>query len=113
MDYKEAVHVLFTKLPMFQRSGPAAYKADLDGTHAVCELLNNPENGLKFIHVAGTNGKGTVCHMLSAVLQESGYKVGLFTSPHLLDFRERIRVNGEMVGEGVVVDFGVHHRFSN
>ena len=105
MDYKEAVHVLFTKLPMFQRSGPAAYKADLDGTHAVCELLNNPENGLKFIHVAGTNGKGTVCHMLSAVLQESGYKVGLFTSPHLLDFRERIRVNGEMVGEGVVVDF--------
>jgi len=105
MRYQEAVNVLFTKLPMFQRSGPAAYKDDLDGTRAVCELLGNPENGLKFIHVAGTNGKGTVCHMISAALQESGYKVGLFTSPHLFGFRERIRVNGEMIGEGVVVDF--------
>jgi len=105
MDYKEAVNVLFTQLPMFQRTGPASYKADLDGTHDVCELLGNPENGLKFIHVAGTNGKGTVSHMISAALQESGYKVGLFTSPHLLDFRERIRVNGEMVGEAVVIDF--------
>jgi dihydrofolate synthase/folylpolyglutamate synthase len=105
MDYKEAIEVLFTKLPMFQRSGPAAYKANLDGTKAVCDLLENPETGLKYVHVAGTNGKGTVAHMLSAVLQNSGYKVGLFTSPHLVDFRERIRINGEMIPEEEVVEF--------
>ena len=94
MTYLEAVDVLFTKLPMFQRSGPAAYKANLDGTIAVCKLLDNPENDLQFIHVAGTNGKGTVSHMVAAVLQVAGYKTGLFTSPHLVDFRERIRLNG-------------------
>ena len=105
MDYKEAIDVLFTKLPMFQRSGPAAYKANLDGTRAVCSMLGNPENDLKFIHIAGTNGKGTVAHMVSAVLQKSGYRVGLFTSPHLVDFRERIRINGEMIPEQEVVDF--------
>ena len=74
MTYLEAVDVLFTKLPMFQRSGPAAYKANLDGTRAVCKLLANPENDLKFIHIAGTNGKGTVSHMVAAVLQKAGYK---------------------------------------
>ena len=105
MNYKEAIDVLFKKLPMFQRSGPAAYKANLDGTRAVCSLLGNPENDLKFVHIAGTNGKGTVAHMVSAVLQKSGYKVGLFTSPHLVDFRERIRINGEMIPEQEVVDF--------
>ena len=105
MDYKEAINVLFTKLPMFQRSGPAAYKANLDGTKAVCKMLDNPETGLKYVHVAGTNGKGTVAYMLSAVLQSSGYKVGLFTSPHLVDFRERIRINGEMIPQEEVIEF--------
>ena len=105
MNYQEAIDVLFTKLPMFQRSGPAAYKANLDGTKAVCSMLGNPENDLKFIHIAGTNGKGTVAHMLSAILQSAGYKVGLFTSPHLVDFRERIRINGEMIPESDVIDF--------
>ena len=90
---------------MFQRSGPAAYKANLDGTRAVCKLLENPENDLKFIHIAGTNGKGTVSHMVAAVLQKAGYKTGLFTSPHLVDFRERIRLNGEKIPESQVVDF--------
>ena len=105
MTYLEAVDVLFTKLPMFQRFGPAAYKANLDGTIAVCKLLDNTENDLQFIHVAGTNGKGTVSHMVAAVLQEAGYKTGLFTSPHLVDFRERIRLNGEKIPESKVVDF--------
>ena len=90
---------------MFQRSGPAAYKPNLDGTKAVCTLLGNPENSLKFIHVAGTNGKGTVSHMVAGVLQEAGYKTGLFTSPHLVDFRERIRINGEKIPESKVVNF--------
>ena len=105
MNYQEAIEVLFTKLPMFQRSGPAAYKVNLDGTRAVCDLLGNPENNLKFIHIAGTNGKGTVAHMLSAILQTAGFKVGLFTSPHLIDFRERIRINGEFMSESAVVNF--------
>jgi len=105
MTYLEAEDVLFTKLPMFQRLGPAAYKVNLDGTRAVCKLLDNPENDLKFIHIAGTNGKGTVSHMVAAVLQMAGYKTGLFTSPHLVDFRERIRLNGEKIPESKVVDF--------
>ena len=105
MNYQEAIDVLYTKLPMFQRIGPAAYKANLDGTKAVCSMLGNPENDLKYIHIAGTNGKGTVAHMLSAILQSAGYKVGLFTSPHLVDFRERIRINGEMIKENDVIDF--------
>lgn len=105
MTYKEAIDVLFTKLPMFQRSGPAAYKANLDGTLAVCEMLNNPQHSLKFIHIAGTNGKGTVAHMLASVLQKSGFSVGLFTSPHLVDFRERIRVGGDKISKDEVVGF--------
>ncbi len=105
MNYQEAIEVLFTKLPMFQRSGPAAYKANLAGIKSVCTMLGNPENDLKYIHIAGTNGKGTVAHMLSAILQSTGYKVGLFTSPHLLDFRERIKINGEMIAESDVIDF--------
>ncbi|MDA1382872.1 MAG: Mur ligase family protein, partial [Bacteroidetes bacterium] len=105
MLYDEAIEILFTKLPMFQRSGPAAYKPNLDGTKAVCDLLGNPERRLKFIHIAGTNGKGTVAHMVASVMQTAGYKTGLFTSPHLIDFRERIRVNGEKIPETYVVDF--------
>ena len=79
--YEGAVHALFTQLPMFQRQGPTAYKANWNATKLVCGALGNPQNGLRFVHVAGTNGKGTVCHMVAAVLQEAGHRVGLFTSP--------------------------------
>ena len=112
MTYAEAVNALFTQLPMFQRQGPAAYKADLSATRLVCAALGNPEKDLKFVHVAGTNGKGTVCHMVSAALQQAGHRVGLFTSPHLVDFRERIRVNGECIPEKAVVDFVGHWQAS-
>lgn len=105
MNYDEALDVLFTQLPMFQRQGPAAYKVDLDGTHRVLDMLSHPEEHLQVVHVAGTNGKGTVCHIVAASLQRSGYKVGLFTSPHLKDFRERIRVNGVPIAEAAVVQF--------
>ena len=105
MLYDEAIQFLFTKLPMFQRSGPAAYKPNLDGTKAVCDMIGNPERKLKFIHIAGTNGKGTVAHMVASVMQTAGYKTALFTSPHLIDFRERIRINGEKIPETYVVDF--------
>jgi len=103
--YDEAIELLYTKLPMFQRSGPAAYKPNLDGTKAVCDLIGNPENKLRFVHIAGTNGKGTVAHMVASVMQKAGYKTGLFTSPHLIDFRERIRINGEKIPESYVVGF--------
>ncbi|MFM2136703.1 MAG: hypothetical protein RL021_2103 [Bacteroidota bacterium] len=95
---------------MFHRIGPAAYKADLSNTHRLMDLLGHPENAFKSIHVAGTNGKGSTSHMLAAILQESGYKTGLYTSPHLLDFRERIRINGEMISREAVQDFVVKHR---
>ena len=93
MNYKEAIDFLYSRLPMFHRIGAAAYKADLNSTVELCALLGNPENYLKHrsIHLAGTNGKGSVSHMLAAILQTAGYKTGLYTSPHLLDFRERIR----------------------
>lgn len=103
--YERAVDALFTQLPMFQRQGPAAYKADLGATRRVCQALGNPERALRVVHIAGTNGKGTVCHMVAAVLQQAGFRVGLFTSPHLVDFRERIRVNGVCMPEAAVVDF--------
>ncbi len=90
---------------MFQRVGSAAYKADLSNTETLMELLGHPERDLYFIHVAGTNGKGSVSHMLASILQEAGYKTGLYTSPHLLDFRERIRINGKMIPEEAVIQF--------
>ncbi len=105
MNYKETVEFLFSNLPMFQRIGPAAYKANLDNTHALDEHFGHPHKSFKTIHIAGTNGKGSVSHMLAAVLQTAGYKTGLFTSPHLLDFRERIRVNGELISEDYVCRF--------
>ena len=104
-NYEAAVSALFTQLPMFQREGPAAYKADLSATRQVCAAIGNPEQRLKFVHVAGTNGKGTVCHMVAAVLRQAGHRVGLFTSPHLVDFRERIRINGQCISEASVIDF--------
>jgi len=105
MTYKETLGYLFSRLPMFHRVGPAAYKADLNNTHAIMKVLGHPEKGLKCVHIAGTNGKGSTSHMLASVLQEAGYKTGLFTSPHLKDFRERIRVNGKMISRKAVSAF--------
>ena len=105
MNYKQTLDYLFSQLPMYQRIGQAAYKADLNNTIALCSVLKNPENAFKSVHIAGTNGKGSTSHMLAAVLQSAGYKVGLYTSPHLKDFRERIRINGKMIPRQYVVDF--------
>ncbi|NQW37078.1 MAG: bifunctional folylpolyglutamate synthase/dihydrofolate synthase [Flavobacteriales bacterium] len=105
MTYQETLDWLFSKLPMYQRIGASAFKKDLTNTLALSKHLKNPESKFKSIHVAGTNGKGSVSHMLASVLQEAGYKVGLYTSPHLKDFRERIKVNGQEVPEQFVVDF--------
>ncbi len=105
MNYSETLEWMFNKLPMYQRIGAAAYKADLNNTIQLLDLLDNPHNSFKSVHVAGTNGKGSVSHTLASVFQEAGYKTGLYTSPHLRDFRERIRINGEMIPEENVVQF--------
>lgn len=105
MTYSETLHYMYRQLPMFHRIGAAAYKADLDNTIAICGLLGDPYKKFRSIHVAGTNGKGSTSHMLASILQEAGYKVGLYTSPHLKDFRERIRINGKMIAKKYVVDF--------
>lgn len=105
MNYAETLHYLFTRLPMFSRIGAAAYKKDLTNTVQLCEYLGNPQHRFKTIHIAGTNGKGSTSHMLAAILQTAGYKTGLYTSPHLRDFRERFRINGAMIEESFVVDF--------
>lgn len=105
MNYQETLNWLFSQLPMYQREGQAAYKANLDNTLALDEYFKHPHTHFKTIHVAGTNGKGSVSHMLASILQEAGYKTGLYTSPHLKDFRERIKINGEMVSEQYVIDF--------
>jgi dihydrofolate synthase/folylpolyglutamate synthase len=105
MNYSETIHYLFSRLPMYSRIGAAAFKKDLTNTLILCEHLGNPQQKFKSIHVAGTNGKGSVSHMLAAILQSAGYKTGLYTSPHLKDFRERIKVNAEMMSEEFVIDF--------
>jgi dihydrofolate synthase/folylpolyglutamate synthase len=110
MTYQQTLEYLFTKLPMYQRMGAAAYKADLSNTCKIVEHLGKPHTKLKCIHVAGTNGKGSTSHMLAAVLQTCGYKTGLYTSPHLLDFRERIKINGKMIPKNHVVDFVLKHK---
>lgn len=110
MTYKETLDYLYQQLPMFHRVGAAAYKANLDNTWAICNMLGNPERQLRCIHVAGTNGKGSTSHMLAAVLQSAGFKTGLYTSPHLKDFRERIRINGKMIPRKTVTDFVEKHR---
>ena len=109
MDYAETIEFLFSSLPMFQRTGKAAYKANLDNTHALDKAMGQPHKKFKSIHIAGTNGKGSVSHMLASVLQESGYRTGLYTSPHLVDFRERIRINGQMIGKDQVIGFVEEH----
>jgi dihydrofolate synthase / folylpolyglutamate synthase len=105
MNYQQTLDYLYTQLPMFTRVGSSAFKANLDNTIALCARLDNPQHKFKSIHVGGTNGKGSTSHMLAAILQTAGYKTGLYTSPHLKDFRERIRINGEMITEQTVVDF--------
>ena len=105
MDYQSCLEYLYSKLPMFSRTGAAALKMDLSNTTALCGALGNPEQCFKTIHVAGTNGKGSVSHMLASIMQEAGFKTGLYTSPHLKDFRERIRINGEMIAAEQVIDF--------
>jgi len=105
MNYQETIDYLFHTLPMFSRVGVAAIKKDITNTVRLCESLGDPQNKFKTIHVAGTNGKGSTSHMLAAILQTAGYKTGLYTSPHLKDFRERIKVNGKMCEEAFVVDF--------
>ena len=101
---------MFNKLPMYQNIGKSAYKKDLSNIILICEHLNNPHNNFKSIHIGGTNGKGSCSHMLSSILQEADYKVGLYTSPHLVDFRERIKINGDMISEDSVSKF-MHGNF--
>lgn len=105
MNYTETLNYLFDCLPMYQRIGAAAYKADLENTIALMNLTKHPYRKFKSIHIAGTNGKGSVSHMTASILQEAGYKVGLYTSPHLVDFRERIKVNGLQISETAVCEF--------
>jgi len=101
---------MFNKLPMYQNIGDSAYKKDLSNIILICEHLNNPQNNFKSIHIGGTNGKGSCSHMLSSILQEANYKVGLYTSPHLVDFRERIKINGDMISKDSVLKF-MHENF--
>ncbi len=110
MNYNETLNWMFNKLPMYQRIGASAYKADLNTTINIINYLDNPQDSFKSIHIAGTNGKGSTSHSLASVFQEAGYKTGLYTSPHLRDFRERIRINGEMIPENDVVEFIEKHK---
>jgi dihydrofolate synthase/folylpolyglutamate synthase len=108
--YADTLHYLYAQLPMFTRVGASAYKKDLHNTLALCKALHHPEHKFKSVHIGGTNGKGSSSHMLAAILQTAGYKTGLYTSPHLLDFRERIRINGQMIPEQEVIDFVNNHQ---
>ncbi len=108
-DYRKVTEYLFSRLPVYQRTGPAAYKVDLENAHLLDDYFGHPHRGYATIHIAGTNGKGSVSHMLASVLQEAGYRTGLYTSPHLKDFRERIRINGEPVSEDYVKNFVREH----
>ena len=110
MNYQQTLNYLFSQLPMYQRVGKMAYKANLDTTIALDKYFNHPHTRYKTIHVAGTNGKGSTSHMLASVLMDAGYRVGLYTSPHIKSFRERIRINGQMVSEQFVVEFTAKHQ---
>lgn len=110
MNYQQTIDYLYNQLPVYQHVGGSAYKEGLDNSLALARYFNNPQDKYKTIHVGGTNGKGSTSHLLASVLQKAGYKVGLYTSPHLVDFRERIRVNGEMISEDYVVSFVQNHR---
>jgi dihydrofolate synthase/folylpolyglutamate synthase len=110
MNYPNTLEYLMEQLPMYQRIGKHAYRSGLDNTYRLDEYFNNPHRKFSTIHVAGTNGKGSVSHMLASVLQEAGYNTGLYTSPHLLDFRERIKVNGKLISKKFVMDFVHQHK---
>lgn len=110
MNYQETVQWMFNQLPMYQTQGASAYRKDLTNTILLSNHLGNPEKKLKCIHVAGTNGKGSTSHLLASILQEAGYKVGLYTSPHLKDYRERIKINGEEISEVFVTEFITKHK---
>ena len=110
MTYQQTLDFLFTQLPLYQNIGTDAYKPGLDNTQALDDYFGHPHLKFRTVHVAGTNGKGSVSHITAAILQKAGYKVGLYTSPHLKDFRERIRIDGEMIPESEVVDFVERHR---
>lgn len=110
MNYEETLHYLYTSIPVFQHVGASAYKPGLETSRALDNYLGNPHRAYQTLHVGGTNGKGSTSHLLAAILQLSGYKVGLYTSPHLVDFRERIRVNGEKIPQSYVVDFVERYR---
>ncbi|MDR3338859.1 MAG: bifunctional folylpolyglutamate synthase/dihydrofolate synthase [Candidatus Symbiothrix sp.] len=110
MKYDKTIEYLYNSAPMFQKIGSAAYKEGMENSFLIDEHLGQPHTHYKTIHVAGTNGKGSTSHLLASILQEAGYKVGLYTSPHLLDFRERIKINGEMVSKSFVVDFVALHK---
>ena len=110
MNYHQTLNYLYSQLPMFTRDGASAFKKDLDNTLELCRRLDDPQHKFKSVHIGGTNGKGSTSHMLAAVLQVAGYKTGLYTSPHLKDFRERIRINGAMIGEAYVVEFVAKHQ---
>jgi len=110
MTYNDTIQYLYNRLPVFHHVGSSAYKPGLDNTILLMNALDNPHTRYRTIHIAGTNGKGSVSHMLAAILQEAGYKVGLYTSPHLVDFGERIRVNGRMIDQQYVIDFVQNHQ---
>jgi len=110
MDYLQTLDYLYSQLPMFTRDGASAFKKDLTNTLELCKRLGDPHKKFKSVHIAGTNGKGSTSHMLAAILQTAGYKTGLYTSPHLRDFRERIRINGEMISKEHVIDFVKEHK---
>src|SRR5687767_8109340 len=105
LTYAEAIDFLYHNLPMFQRVGAVALKNDLSNTIRLCEALGNPQHRFKSVHVAGTNGKGSTSHMLASILQSAGYKTGLYTSPHLKEFTERIRVDGQTIDKDFVTNF--------
>lgn len=105
MNYKDTLKYLFSQLPMYQRTGAAAYKKDIGNIIEACNFLDNPHKKFKSIHIAGTNGKGSTAHLISSILQEAGFKTGLYTSPHLKDFRERIKINGVKINENDVISF--------
>lgn len=110
MTYNDTIHYLYNKLPVFQKTGTSAYKEGLENTLAIDQRLSHPHQNYRTIHVAGTNGKGSVSHTIAAILQQAGYKTGLYTSPHLVDFRERIKVNGQMIPEDFVTSFVEEHK---
>ncbi|MDD3742368.1 MAG: Mur ligase family protein, partial [Lentimicrobiaceae bacterium] len=109
MKYKQVLDYMYSQLPMFQRIGAAAYKASLDNTIAISNLSNHPYRNFQSIHIAGTNGKGSVSHMLASIMQEANLKTGLYTSPHLRDFRERMKINGSMIPREYVIEYVEQH----